>query len=144
MLSEDIDFYKLFKIHPTAMALLTADLYFIDVNDEFLAVIGREIGDVVGRHAFDVVPKMPDIRGEPVWTALEQALTSKRRTVDELHRYDIEDPDHPGVFVESYWSSVVTPVLRLDGDVDVLELSARDVTSIVLAARDMAPVGNRH
>jgi hypothetical protein len=30
MLAQEIDLYKVFRIHPTAMALLTADLEFID------------------------------------------------------------------------------------------------------------------
>lgn len=132
MLSEDIDFYEVFRINPTAMALLTADFEFIDANDAFLAAIGHALEDVIGRNAFEVLPKMPeDPGGKPKWTALEAALTTKRREVYQLQRYDIEDPDHPGVFEERYWSSIVTPVRGLSGEVEVLELSAREVTPII-------------
>jgi PAS domain S-box-containing protein len=137
MLSEEIDFHEVWKIHPTAMALLTADFEFIDANDEFLSAIGHKLEDVVGRHAFDVLPKVPDSTSEPMWTALEQALTTKRRAVYRLHRYDIEDPDHPGVFEERYWASVVTPILGLGGEVDVLEMSAREVTPIIAEFRSL-------
>jgi len=138
MLSEDIDFYEVFRINPTAMALLTADFEFIDANDAFLAAIGRGLEDVIGRNAFEVVPKMPeDSGGHPKWTALEAALTTERREVYQLHRYDIEDPAHPGVFEERYWSSMVTPVRGLSGEVEVLELSAREVTPIISQFRSL-------
>ena len=63
MLSEEIDFHQIFKINPTAMALLTADFEFIDANDAFLAAIGHRLEDLIGRNAFEVVPKMPEDPG---------------------------------------------------------------------------------
>jgi PAS domain S-box-containing protein len=132
MHSEEIDFHEVFEINPTAMALLTANFEFIDANEEFLAAIGLPLEDVVGHNAFEVVPKMPeDPGGHAKWTALEAALTTRRPETYQLHRYDIEDPAHPGVFRERYWSSTVTPILGLRGEVEVLELSAREVTPII-------------
>ena len=132
MLSEEIDFHDIFKISATAMALLTPNFEFIDANDEFLAAIGHPLEDLIGHNAFEVMPKMPeDPGGNPKWTALEAALTTGRREVYKLERYDIEDPSRPGVFEERYWSSIVTPVLGLGGEVEVLELSAREVTPII-------------
>ena len=46
MLSEEIDLHKIFKINPTAMALLTADFEFIDANEEFLSAIGHPLEEV--------------------------------------------------------------------------------------------------
>jgi PAS domain-containing protein len=132
MLAEEIDFYKIFRLHPTAMALLTADLEVIDANDEFLTVANHPLEQVIGRNVFAVLPKMPpDPGGQPKWTALEAAQTSGRREYLSLTRYDIEDPAIPGVFQERYWSSSVTPVRGRDGVVEVLEFSAREVTSII-------------
>jgi PAS domain S-box-containing protein len=132
MLSEEIDFHDIFKINATAMALLTPNFEFIDANDEFLAAIGHPLEDLIGHNVFEVMPKMPeDPGGSPKWTALEAALTTRKREVYKLERYDIEDPARPGVFEERYWSSIVTPVLGLGGDVEVLELSAREVTPII-------------
>ena len=132
MLSEEINFHDIFKVNSTAMALLTPDFEFIDANDEFLAAIGHPLEDLIGHNAFEVVPKMPeDPGGNPKWTALEAALTNRRHEVCLLQRYDIEDPARPGVFEERYWSSIVTPVLGLGGEVEVLELSAREVTPII-------------
>src|SRR5215472_14722426 len=93
MLAADIDFYEIFRVHPTAMALLTPDLKFIDVNDEFQEISGRPLEDLVGKNIFEVFPKMPsDPDGYPRWTALEEAQTSGRRQALTLTRYDIEDP----------------------------------------------------
>jgi PAS domain-containing protein len=131
MLAQDIDFHEIFNIRPTAMALFTVDLDFIDANEEFLQAVYRELGELIGRNVFDVLPKMPYEPGSPKWTTLEAALTSSRRQVNKLVRYDIEDPATPGVFHERYWSSVAMPIRGLDGHVEGLELSAREVTSII-------------
>ena len=132
MLAEEIDLYKVFRIHPTAMALLTADLKVIDANDEFLAMTGRELEDLIGQNVFGVLPKMPpDPGGHPKWTALEEAQASGRHESLSLTRYDIEDPANRGVFQERYWSASVTPVRGTDGHVEVLELSVREVTPII-------------
>jgi PAS domain S-box-containing protein len=138
MLAQDVDFHEIFKISPTAMALFTADLDFIDANEEFLEAAGHPLDDLVGRNAFAVLPKMPQDPGNPKWTALEAALTSGEREVYVLTRYDIEDPARPGQFRERYWSSVVTPLHGLDGKVEVLELSAREVTAIIEQFRTMS------
>jgi PAS domain-containing protein len=132
MLAEDIDIHEVFKVHPTAMALLTADLEFIDANDEFLAASGHELDDLLGKNVFTVFPKSADATGpDPKWTALEEAQASGRRQGMALTRYDIEDPTHPGVFLERYFSISVTPIRGLDGHVEVLEWSAREVTPVI-------------
>jgi len=133
MLAQEINLYKLFKLHPTAMALLTTDLEFIDANDEFLATVGYPLEQLIGKNAFGVLPKMPpDTGGQPKWTALEAAQTSGKPESVSLTRYDIEDPAIPGLFHERYWSSSVMPIRGIDGHVEALEWSARDVTSIIM------------
>jgi PAS domain-containing protein len=129
MLAEDIDFYQVFKIHPTSMLLLTADLEIVDANEEFLEESGRELDDLVGHNIFEEFPTMP--ARPSAWSAVEAAITSGRREHNLLFREDIEDPDHPGVFVEHYWSSVAQPIRGRDGHVDMIEYSLRDVTPII-------------
>jgi len=132
MLAEDIDFYHVFRIHPTCMLLLTADLKIVDANEEFLAESGLDIDDLVGRHLFEEFPKMPEpSTGHECWSAVESAQTSGRREHNVLFRQDIEDRDHPGVFLERYWSSVAQPIRGRDGQVEVIEFSLRDVTPII-------------
>jgi PAS domain S-box-containing protein len=138
MLAHHIDFYRMYKIRPTAMALLTPDLEIIDVNDEFEAYVGRPLEELVGRNIFEVSPKMPeDSGGQPQWTPLEAAMTSGRREAAELMRYDVEDPNHPGAFLERYWAAVAQPIRGPDGQVEVIELSATDITPIISQIRAM-------
>lgn len=136
MLAEDIDFYQVFKIHPTSMVLLTADLEIVDANDEFLSEVHRELGELIGHHLFEQFPKVPDsVGGHPAWSAAEAAMTSGRREHNLLFRQDIEDQDHPGVFLEHYWSSVAQPIRGNDGRVDYIEFSVRDVTPLITQYR---------
>ncbi len=138
MLAHEIDFYRMYKVGPTAMALLTPDLEIIDMNDEFQAYVGRPLEEVAGRNIFEITPKMPeDCGGEPMWTPLEAAMTSGRREAANLMRYDVEDPDHPGAFLERYWAAVAQPIRGPDGQVEVIELSARDITPIISQFRSM-------
>jgi PAS domain S-box-containing protein len=132
MLSQEVDFHQIFRISETAMALLTADFAIVDANDEFLSASGRRLEELVGHNIFELFPKMPaDPGGDPKWTVLEAALTSGQREVFELARYDIEDPDRPGVFHERYWTAVVTPLRGASGEIEMLELSGREVTAII-------------
>lgn len=132
MLAEEVDFYQVFKIHPTSMVLLTADLEIVDANEEFLGECGRELEDVIGHNIFEEFPRMPDQSSAcPAWSAVEAAMTSGHREHNLLFRHDLEDPDHPGVFVEHYWSSVAQPIRDREGHVDMIEFSLRDVTPII-------------
>jgi PAS domain S-box-containing protein len=132
MLAQEIDFHEMFKIHPTGMVLLSADLVILDANDEFLSTVGRKLEDVIGHNFYDEFPKLPeDPGGRPKWTALDEAMTSGRRQYDRLIRYDLEDPDRPGVFVEHWITTVAQPIRGCDGQVQVIELSVRDITPII-------------
>ena len=132
MLAEEIDFHQMFRLHPTVMALMTADMEIVDANDEFLECTGRTLEQCEGRNFFALAPKMPpDPGGDPKWTVMEAAMTSGEREVHRLTRYDVEVPGSPGVFTERYWSAVVRPVRCGNGDVEVLELSAREVTPVI-------------
>jgi len=132
MLAEDIDFYRAFKINPTGMLLLTADLQIVDANEEFLEQTGRDLEKLIGHHLFEEFPKVPETSGgHETWSAVEAAQASGRREDNVLFRNDLEDQDQPGVYVEHYWSSVAQPIRGCDGHVDVIEFSLRDVTPII-------------
>jgi len=132
MLAQEIDFQDIFKLHPTGMLLLSADLVILDANDAFLADVGRDLEELIGHNFYDEFPKLPaDPGGSPKWTALDEAITSGRRQCDQLIRYDLEDPDHPGVFVEHWVTALAQPIRGYDGCVQVMELSVRDITPII-------------
>src|SRR5215469_7210423 len=137
MLAQEVDFYRIFKIHPTSMMLLTADLVVIDANDEALRAVGRTLEEVVGRNFFEIVPKMADDSGGSEWTALEEAVSSGHSESRLLKRQDIEDPANPGYFEERYWSTQAVPIHGHDGKVEVIEYSAREMTPIIEQYRSL-------
>ena len=135
MLAEELNFRAIFKISHTAMALLSADLAFIDVNHEFIEQSGRQLEELIGRHFREVFPrKTEDAVSDLRWDALEAAMTSGRREGDHLIRYDVENLK-TGVFEERYFTSKVQPIRGGDGKVEVYELSILEVTPIVLEIR---------
>jgi PAS domain-containing protein len=103
MLAQDIDFHEIFRISPTGMAVLTADLFFLDVNDQFLAEAGRPVEELIGHSFFEVFPKMPADLGDTEQMVLEEAFDTGRRAQVTLGRYDVEDPACPGTFFNHYW-----------------------------------------
>lgn len=119
MLAQDIDFHEIFRISPTGMAVLSADLFFVDVNDQFLAEAGRPLEELNGHNFFEIFPKMPGDLGDTERMVLEEAADTGRRAQVTLGRYDVEDPADPGTFLRHYWSSVVQPVRGQDGHVEV-------------------------
>ena len=131
MLAQDINFYEMFKISPTSMAVLSADLYLVDVNDQFLAHAGRPLEDLVGHNVYEIFPKLPIDMGGAGRDVLEEAFDTGRSAQAPLIRYDMEDPARPGVFEERYWSVAAQPIRGLDGRVEMYELSARDLTPVI-------------
>lgn len=131
MLAQDIDFHDMFRISPTAMAVLTADLFFVDVNDQFLAEAGRPLEELIGHNFFEIFPKMPADLADTERMVLEEAFDTGRTAQVTLGRYDVEDPAHAGTFIKHYLSSVVQPVRGLDGRVEVYELSVRNLTPVI-------------
>jgi PAS domain S-box-containing protein len=51
------DFQRLFRSLPGAYAVLDTSLVLLEANAEFLALTGTDREDVVGRPAFEVVPR---------------------------------------------------------------------------------------
>ncbi|MFC8432592.1 PP2C family protein-serine/threonine phosphatase [Streptomyces sp. NPDC057253] len=137
MSDTSIDYAAVFQALPGMVALLTPELVFADVNEEFLHVAGRRREDVVGRFLFDVFPDNPN---DPAATGMRNLAASLRRVLDSgerdamaLQRYDVEDPEHPGEWEVRYWSPVNAPVLGADGKVALLVHRVEEVTELMRA-----------
>lgn len=132
-----IDYEAVFQAMPGAMALLTTDLMYADVNEAFLQVSGRTRDQMVGRYLFDVFPDNPH---DPHATGMRNlqasllrvAATGERDTM-ALQRYDVEHSDRPGEWEERYWSPVNAPVLGPDGRVRLLLHRVEEVTELIRA-----------
>ena len=55
-----IDFQAVFQALPGAVALLTPELVYADVNEAYLRMSGRTREQLIGRYLFDVFPDNPE------------------------------------------------------------------------------------
>ncbi|MET8629555.1 SpoIIE family protein phosphatase [Kitasatospora sp. NPDC004669] len=141
MTEPEIDYRAVFRALPGAMALLTPQLVYADVNEGFLRTLGRTRGQVIGRYLPDDFAHAQNDPGAAVvrniQASMHQVLGSGEPNIIELQRYDIEDPDRPGVRGERYWSMINAPVFDSDGRVALLIHRVEEVTELI-RAREVA------
>lgn len=130
-----IDYEAVYRALPGMVALLTPDLVYADVNAAFLRGTGRSRESIVGRYLFDVFPENPD---DPeaggarlLHTSLLRVLSTGERDTMAVQRYDIETPEHSGLWEERYWSPVNTPVPGPDGRVALIVHRVEEVTELI-------------
>lgn len=132
-----VDYEAVFQALPSAVALFTTDLVYVDVNEEFLNSMGRTRDQVVGRPLSDAFPDDPKDPGVTGMCKLRDSLrwvaATGARDAMTLHRYDVEHPDRPGVWEERYWSPVNVPVFGPDGRVALLLHREEDITELIRA-----------
>lgn len=135
MREPQIDHAAVFRALPGMVALLTPELVYVDVNDDFVRITGRAREQLVGRYIFDVFPENPHDDAaagmrETRESMLRAVATGERDTMAVL-RYDIEDPQRPGHWEEHFWSPVNAPVLGADGKVTLLVHRVEEVTELI-------------
>ncbi|MFH9826363.1 PP2C family protein-serine/threonine phosphatase [Streptomyces bobili] len=137
MRKQQIDYAAVFHALPGMVALLTPDLEYADANEDFLRLAGRTREQLLGRYIFDVFPQNPN---DPAAAGLRETQASMLRVVTTgerdtmaLLRYDIEDRERPGHWVEHFWSPVNAPVLGPDGDVVLIVHRVEEVTELIRA-----------
>jgi PAS domain-containing protein len=119
--------------------VLTPQLVYADANEEFLRLAGRTREQPIGHYLSDDFPDELDHHAVAVRRNIEASLrrvadTGKRDAIP-LQRYDVEDPDRPGVREERYWSSINAPVFGSDGRVALLLHRVEEVTELIAPAR---------
>jgi serine phosphatase RsbU (regulator of sigma subunit) len=132
-----IDYAAVFRALPGMVALLSPDLVYVDANEDFIRLAGRTREQLVGRYIFDVFPENPS---DPAAAGMRETRASMLRVVATgerdtmaLLRYDIEDRERPGHWVEHFWSPVNAPVLGPDGDVVLIVHRVEEVTELIRA-----------
>lgn len=148
MMEPEIDYTAVFQALPGAVALLTPDLRYADVNEEFIAISGRTREQLVGHFMFEVFPDNP---GNPAATgrknleaSLCRVLATGERDSMALQRYDIEDLDPLGAWQERYWSPINAPVLGPDGRVVLIIHRVEEVTELIRARGSRGRGGGDH
>ncbi|MDL5200162.1 SpoIIE family protein phosphatase [Streptomyces sp. ALI-76-A] len=132
-----IDYTAVFQALPGMVALLTPELVYVDVNEEFLRTTGRRREQMVGRHLFEVFPDNPndpDANGmRNLEASLLRVLATGERDAMALQRYDVEDVGRPGHWQERYWSPCNAPILGPAGEVVLLVHRVEEVTELIRA-----------
>ncbi|MEF9885314.1 PP2C family protein-serine/threonine phosphatase [Streptomyces sp. P9-A4] len=147
MRKPQIDYAAVFHALPGMVALLTPDLVYADANEDFLRLAGRSLDQLLGRYIFDVFPENPNDpaaagRRETQASMLRVVATGDRDTM-ALLRYDIEDPERPGHWVEHFWSPVNAPVPGPDGRVVLIVHRVEEVTELIRARERRGSDSNR-
>ncbi|MFI6439262.1 PP2C family protein-serine/threonine phosphatase [Streptomyces sp. NPDC050759] len=137
MRKPQIDYAAVFRALPGMVALLTPELVYVDVNDDFLRLTGRAREQLLGHYIFDVFPENPNDSAaagmrETRESMLRAVATGERDTMAVL-RYDIEDAQRPGHWQQHFWSPVNAPVLGTDGKVKLLVHRVEEVTELIRA-----------
>ena len=141
MTEPEIDYTAVFRALPGTVALLTPQLVYADANEEFLRLAGRTREQLVGHYLPDDFPDKLDDPAVAVRRNIEASLRrvaeTGQRDAIALQRYDVEDPDRPGVRDERYWSWINAPIVGPDGRVALLLHRAEEVTELI-RAREVA------
>ncbi|MGI5139456.1 MULTISPECIES: PP2C family protein-serine/threonine phosphatase [unclassified Streptomyces] len=137
MTEPEVDYAAVFRALPGAVALLTPQLIFVDVNAELMRIVGRTHEQLVGRFLLDDRSANDRPFLLELMASLRRAADTGERDTLALQRFDMEDPDQPGVRHERYWNLTNIPVFGPDGKVALLLHRVEDVIEL-LHAREVA------
>jgi two-component sensor histidine kinase len=126
----DLDYFGLFDNSPNPYVVLDRDLNIVGANRAYLKATKRELGDIVGRWAWDAFPTDPDTLRQSV-ESFQRVLRDRKPDIMALLRFDIPKPGaEGGGFETRYWSIIHTPVLDEAGEVSAMLQHPIDVTEL--------------
>ncbi|CAA9245678.1 MAG: hypothetical protein AVDCRST_MAG08-1842 [uncultured Acetobacteraceae bacterium] len=126
----DLDYFGLFDASPNPYLVLDRDLNIVGANKAYLKATKRELGDIVGRWAWEAFPTDPDTLRESI-ASFQRVMRDRKPDTLALLRFDIPKPDtEGGGFETRYWSIVASPVLDGTGEVAVMLQHPIDVTEL--------------
>ncbi|MES9556888.1 MULTISPECIES: SpoIIE family protein phosphatase [unclassified Streptomyces] len=141
MKQPEIDYRAVFQALPGAVALLTPQLFFADVNEEWLRVVNRSREDVIGHYMPDDYADRPNHPNAAVahniGESLRRVARSGRAETMELQRFypadDVTGTVRPRTVEERFWSMTNIPVPGSDGRVALLLHRVAEVTELIQA-----------
>ncbi|MFF3878648.1 PP2C family protein-serine/threonine phosphatase [Streptomyces sp. NPDC001978] len=138
MTEPQIDYTAVFQALPGAVALLTPQLVYADVNEEWLRVLGRIREQVIGHYMPDDFADRPNHPDAAVVRNIQASLrrvteTGEPETMELQERFEPGNPGRPGVGNASYWSMTNIPIFGADGRVALLLHRLEDVTELIRA-----------
>jgi PAS domain-containing protein len=131
----EINYQAVFRAFPGPTALLSCDFTILDVNEDYLAAVGRERAEVCGRNIFAAFPAKPgqeaDTGPANLRASLETCIATGELDRMDLVRHDIEVPGKAGVFDERYWAIVNAPIPGPGGKPQAIVHRVADATATV-------------
>ena len=126
----ELDYSGLFDASPNPYLVLDRELNIVGANRAYLQATKRELGDIVGRWAWDAFPTDPETLRQSV-ASFQRVLRDRKPDIMALLRFDIPRPHaEGGGFETRYWSIIHTPVLDEAGEVSVMLQHPIDVTEL--------------
>ncbi|MFJ6076557.1 PP2C family protein-serine/threonine phosphatase [Streptomyces sp. NPDC093065] len=132
---QGIDYRGIFDASPSAMLVLTSDLIILDANASYQTLVGRDRRQLQGRYIFDAFPQDRDALDDHLTASVRRVLETGKQDVEGPIRYDVEEPDRPGVFTERWWSPVNAPVMDAEGNIALVVHRLEEITDLVRANR---------
>ncbi len=125
-----IDFHEVFRCHPDALILLTADLDILEASDAYLTFTGKARENIVGEHIFKVFPQS-DESDKVLGLAkhFELVLESKVFQSQNTFRYDLVNVI-TGEKLIKFWRASSSPMVE-DGKLTCIIHRVQDVTDEV-------------
>jgi hypothetical protein len=123
---------------PSADGVLLLDPHFRirGVNAAYETISMRQRDDMLGELVFDLFPDDPDdpqaSGSAQLQTSLESAMRKRGSDSMPIVRYDIVDPQNPGVFLPKLWTWTNTSVNDGDEHIGVI-LYVAEITSLDVA-----------
>ncbi|MFE7464994.1 PP2C family protein-serine/threonine phosphatase [Streptomyces sp. NPDC057499] len=138
MAEPEIDYTAVFQALPGAVALLTPQLFFADVNEQWLRMVSRNREDVIGRYMPDDYADTPNhpnaVVARNIGESLHRVARTGRTETMELQRFEPTDSAvRPRAAEERFWSITNIPVPGTDGRVAMLLHRVADVTELIQA-----------
>ena len=131
-MSLDIDFADLFARMPSPYMMLDCEMRFIDANEAYLAITGRQRDDLLGQFVFDVFPENPERRAL-FEDSFRCALAGETNNITR-QRFDIARPASEGGGLKATtWTTHHVPVHNSAGAIVGLLQKALDVSTEVEA-----------
>jgi serine phosphatase RsbU (regulator of sigma subunit)/anti-sigma regulatory factor (Ser/Thr protein kinase) len=131
-----VDLHGLIAALPTPAVLVDGDLVVRAASTQFFRVTGRGAEDVIDRPMQMPFRHLPDDSqarhsAEMLRDTVRKVLSTGEPEHLPAFRYDIEDADQPGTFVERWWTASIVPVTAADGTVPYILDLVQDVTDAV-------------
>ena len=132
-MSEVVDFRSVLEASANCYMLLDRDLRYVWANAAYLGITGCPLEQLIGRGLFEVCPHDPaDPDNESsalLRRSLEKVLATRERDVLACIPYRV--PRSPGGSLEErLWSATHTPLLRPDGEVELVLQHTVEVTEL--------------